>query len=31
VSSDGSRGVHNTAYAVGLLKTSIARLGGGPK
>lgn len=27
VSNDGSKGVHNTAYAVGLLKASIARVG----
>jgi hypothetical protein len=26
VANDGSRGVHNTAYAVGLLKASIANL-----
>lgn len=28
VTNDGSKGVHNTAYAVGLLKTSIKDLGG---
>jgi hypothetical protein len=28
VTNDGSKGVHNTAYAVGLLKASIANLGG---
>jgi hypothetical protein len=28
VSKDGSRGIHNTAYAVGLLKASIANLTG---
>jgi hypothetical protein len=28
VHSDGSRGIHNTAYAVGLLKASIANLQG---
>jgi len=26
VTNDGSRGIHNTAYAVGLLKASIANL-----
>jgi hypothetical protein len=26
VNNDGSRGIHNTAYAVGLLKASIANL-----
>jgi hypothetical protein len=26
VANDGSKGVHNTAYAVGLLKASIANL-----
>ena len=26
VNNDGSRGIHNTAYAVGLLKASIADL-----
>ena len=26
VTNDGSKGVHNTAYAVGLLKASIANL-----
>jgi hypothetical protein len=30
VKNDGSMGVHNMAYAVGLLKASIADLGGGP-
>ena len=29
VNNDGSKGVHNTAYAVGLLKASIANLKGG--
>lgn len=29
VTNDGSRGIHNTAYAVGLLKTSIANLSAG--
>jgi hypothetical protein len=29
VANDGSKGVHNTAYAVGLLKTSIANLAAG--
>lgn len=31
VQSDGSLGIHNTAYAVGLLKASIADLGGNAK
>ena len=26
VTNDGSRGIHNTAYAVGLIKASIANL-----
>jgi hypothetical protein len=26
VTNDGSRGIHNTAYAVGLLKASISNL-----
>lgn len=30
VNNDGSRGIHNTAYAVGLLEASIADLGGTP-
>jgi hypothetical protein len=29
VNNDGSKGVHNTAYAVGLLKLSIANLTAG--
>jgi len=29
VTNDGSKGIHNTAYAVGLLKASIANLKGG--
>jgi len=28
VTNDGSRGIHNTAYAVGLLNASIAKLQG---
>ncbi len=29
VNNDGSQGIHNTAYAVGLLKASIANLQAG--
>jgi hypothetical protein len=29
VTNDGSKGIHNTPYAVGLLKTSIANLSAG--
>ena len=31
VKKDGSMGIHNMAYTVGLLKASIADLGGTPK
>ena len=31
VTNDGSKGIHNTAYTVGLLKASIAHLNGGSK